>query len=92
MNLTEFLLARIAEDEIRANAADESLGDFDRRTWRWVSGYDVGFKLSKRDGWHSVWVASDGWQFTIDTAGRQNPPWSCTPLAARVPVPESWGD
>lgn len=54
--------------------------------------YVIRVKLFKGDRWHNVWVARDGWQFTVDTAGRQNPPWSCTPLPLRVPVPDSWAE
>ena len=39
--ITEFLLARISEDEARANAASESMDAFTRDHWMWLGGYDV---------------------------------------------------
>lgn len=49
-------------------------------------------KMAKGDAWRNVWVAPDGFQFVIEPLWRQNQPWACTPLPARVPVPAAWAN
>ena len=49
-------------------------------------------KVAKGDAWHNAWVAPDGFQFVIEPLWRQNQPWACTPLPARVPVPAAWAN
>ena len=49
-------------------------------------------KMSKGDAWRNVWVAPDGFQFVVEPLWRQNQPWACTPLPARVPVPAAWAN
>ncbi len=41
LTLSEFLLARITEDEGRALGAEASMDAFDRKLWRWLGGYDA---------------------------------------------------